>query len=139
MSDAVLVLNSGSSSIKYGLFELSASEPILLCKGLLDEHEARPRLVAKSPAGETLFEKQQAGSDTDSSHLFADVLTFIEKHFGQHRLRAIGFDDKLSGVGRHKPLPQDQNQWRSTRAYHWGICLPMDWVLPANERPRAVS
>ncbi|UPK33746.1 acetate/propionate family kinase [Bradyrhizobium sp. 186] len=90
MSDTVLVLNSGSSSIKFGLFGLSAVDPALLCKGLLDEHEARPRLVVKNPAGETLFEKQQTGSDTDSSHLFADVLTFIEKHFGQHRLRAVG-------------------------------------------------
>jgi len=49
--EAVLVLNSGSSSIKFGLFEISAAEPALLCKGLLDEHEAKPRLVVKGAAG----------------------------------------------------------------------------------------
>jgi acetate kinase len=58
MSDTVLVLNSGSSSIKFGLFDISAAEPTLLCKGLLDEHETKPRLVVKSPAGEDLFEKR---------------------------------------------------------------------------------
>ncbi|MCK1543727.1 acetate/propionate family kinase [Bradyrhizobium sp. 147] len=90
MSDTVLVLNSGSSSIKFGLFELPASGPALLCNGLLDEYEATPRLVLKRPAGEKLFETRRDASDTDSGHLFADVLTFVDQHFREHRLRAIG-------------------------------------------------
>ncbi|MGT2437582.1 acetate/propionate family kinase [Bradyrhizobium betae] len=89
-SASVLVLNSGSSSIKFGLFDISAAEPVLLCSGLLDEHEARPRLVVKSPAGEVLFETRRDASDADSGHLFADVLGFIEDHFGKGRLGAVG-------------------------------------------------
>ncbi|OKO83167.1 acetate kinase [Bradyrhizobium sp. NAS80.1] len=88
--DSVLVLNSGSSSIKFGLFDIAAVEPALLCKGLLDEHEAKPRLVVKGFAGENLFEKHREASDADSGHLFADVLGFIEDRFGDHRLRAVG-------------------------------------------------
>ena len=90
MSGAVLVLNSGSSSIKFALFDISAAEPALLCKGLLDEHEAKPRLVVKSPAGEDLFETRREAADADSGHLFADVLGFIEDRFGDYRLRAVG-------------------------------------------------
>ena len=90
MSDMVLVLNSGSSSIKFGLFEISPTEPSLLCKGLLDEHEARPRLVVRSPAGEDLFEARREAADAESGHLFADVLAFIEERFGEHGLRAVG-------------------------------------------------
>ncbi|WP_298878643.1 acetate/propionate family kinase [uncultured Bradyrhizobium sp.] len=86
---SVLVLNAGSSSIKFGLFEISSRTPALLCKGLLDEHEAKPRLVATSPSGETLFEKQKDASDADGGHLFADVLGFIEDRFGEG-LRAVG-------------------------------------------------
>jgi acetate kinase len=89
-SDAVLVLNSGSSSIKFGLFGIGTAAPVLLGKGLLDEHEAKPRLVAKSPSGETLFEKQRTKPDEDGGHLFEDVLAFIDGHFGDHRLRAVG-------------------------------------------------
>jgi acetate kinase len=89
-SASVLVLNSGSSSIKFGLFDISAAEPVLLCKGLLDEHEARPRLVVRDPAGEDLFETRREASDADSGHLFADVLGFIEDHFGKGRLVAVG-------------------------------------------------
>ncbi|MBB4366679.1 acetate kinase [Bradyrhizobium sp. CIR18] len=90
MPDTVLVLNSGSSSIKFGLFDISAVEPSLLCKGLLDEHEAKPRLVVKSPAGEDLFETRTEAPDADGGHLFADVLAFIEDRFGERHLRAVG-------------------------------------------------
>lgn len=90
MADTVLVLNSGSSSIKFGLFDISAAEPSLLCKGLLDEHEAKPRLVVRSPSGEDLFETQRDAADAEGSHLFADVLAFIEERFGERSLRAVG-------------------------------------------------
>lgn len=90
MTESVLALNSGSSSIKFGLFDISASEPILLCKGLLDEHEDKPRLVVRGPAGEDLFEKRRDTADADGGHLFADVLAFIEDHFGKGSLRAVG-------------------------------------------------
>lgn len=90
MTASVLVLNSGSSSIKFGLFDISADEPVLLCKGQLDEHEAKPRLVVKSPAGKDLFETGREMSGADSGHLFADVLGFIEERFADHRLRAVG-------------------------------------------------
>ncbi|MDI3562745.1 acetate/propionate family kinase [Bradyrhizobium sp. Arg816] len=88
MTASVLVLNSGSSSIKFGLFDISADEPVLLCKGQLDEQEAKPRLVVKSPAGEDLFETRRESSDADSGHLFADVLGFIKDRFGDPR--AVG-------------------------------------------------
>ena len=90
MSDTVLVLNSGSSSIKFGLFELAASGPALLCKGLLDEHEAKPRLLVKSPAGDDLFATRKEAPDADGGHLFAEVLTFIEDRYGERSLRAVG-------------------------------------------------
>ncbi|MBR0926398.1 acetate/propionate family kinase [Bradyrhizobium diazoefficiens] len=90
MSDTVLVLNSGSSSTKFGLFDIAAAEPALLCKGLLDEHEAKPRLVVKSPAGEELFATRREAPDADGGDLFADVLAFIEERFDNHNLRAVG-------------------------------------------------
>lgn len=88
MPDAVLVLNAGSSSIKFGLFDIADAEPALLCKGLLDDHETRPRLVVKGPAGESLHETQ--ASESDGGHLFADVLGFIADRFSDHDLRAAG-------------------------------------------------
>ncbi|MHC2621604.1 acetate kinase [Bradyrhizobium huanghuaihaiense] len=101
--EAVLVLNSGSSSIKFGLFDIAA-EPVLLCKGLLDEHEDKPRLVVRDAAGNTLFDKQRAGAGADGGHLFAEVLAFIEDRFGQGCLRAVGHRIVHGGPNYSGPL-----------------------------------
>lgn len=114
--EAVLVLNSGSSSIKFGLFETSAAEPTLLCKGLLDEHEAKPRLVVKSPAGEDLFEKRRDASDADSRHLFTDVLGFIEDRFGDHRLCAVGHRVVHGGPDYAGPIELTDNVYAKLEA-----------------------
>lgn len=52
MSDAILVLNAGSSSIKFALFEtLGRANLRLNCKGLLDEDQDDPRLIVNDAAG----------------------------------------------------------------------------------------
>jgi acetate kinase len=89
MSDAVLVLNSGSSSIKFAVFELSAAEPALICKGLLDEHEAAPRLIVTDANGKSLFETRRAADDKDGG-LFADILDWLDRELAGRTLAAVG-------------------------------------------------
>lgn len=89
MSDAVLVLNAGSSSIKFGLFEIGAADSDLLCKGLLDEQEKAPRLLVNDAAGKTLFEKRSSAGG-EHRDLFADIFEWIESHLGADRLAAVG-------------------------------------------------
>jgi len=90
MSDAVLVLNAGSSSIKFGLFDIGAAEPQLLCKGLLDEQEKAPRLLVSDASGKALFEKRNtAGGDT-SKGMFVDIFAWIEDYLGADTLAAVG-------------------------------------------------
>lgn len=78
MSDAVLVLNAGSSSIKLGVFDISTADPVLLCKGLLDEHQATPRFSITDSKGTGLIETEES----DSNGLLADVLASIENRIG---------------------------------------------------------
>jgi acetate kinase len=89
MSDAVLVLNSGSSSIKFAVFELSAADPALICKGLLDEHEAAPRLIVTDANGKSLFETRRAADDKDGG-LFADILDWLDRELAGRTLAAVG-------------------------------------------------
>ncbi len=63
MSDAVLVLNAGSSTIKFGLFDIAPSEPELKCKGLLDEQAKAPRIVVTDASGKDLFEKHRPAGE----------------------------------------------------------------------------
>jgi acetate kinase len=90
MSDAVLVLNSGSSSIKFAVFELSAAGPALICKGLLDEHQAAPRLIVTDAHGKALFEKRRAADDKDGNGLFADILDWLDRELAGRTLAAVG-------------------------------------------------
>jgi acetate kinase len=90
MSDAVLVLNAGSSSIKFGLFDISATEPRLLCKGLLDEHEAKPGLTVADAAGRHLFEKRRAPADNNGEALLTDIFAWIDDYLADGPLVAVG-------------------------------------------------
>jgi acetate kinase len=90
MPDAVLVLNSGSSSIKFAVFDLSANEPALLCEGLLDEHEAAPRLIVNDPSGKKLHETHRSATDKDGDGLFVDILTWLDNSLARGALAAVG-------------------------------------------------
>jgi acetate kinase len=89
MSDAVLVFNAGSSSIKFGLFDTSAAAPRLLCKGLLDEHQAKPGLSVTDAAGNHLFEKRRAPSDNNGDALIADILNWSNDYLAGGTLAVI--------------------------------------------------
>jgi acetate kinase len=90
MTDAILVLNSGSSSIKFGLFDISRSEPVLLCKGLLDEHDAAPRFAVTDASGNSLFEKRRPADNSDSGGLLADILDWTNGYLASGTLLAVG-------------------------------------------------
>jgi acetate kinase len=90
MSDAVLVLNAGSSSIKFGLFDISGTEPHLLCKGLLDEHQANPGFSVIDADGNHLFEKRRAPADDNGKALLADILNWSNDYLGRGTLAAVG-------------------------------------------------
>jgi len=90
MSDAILVLNSGSSSIKFGLFDISQTEPVLLCKGLLDEHEAKPGFTVTDAAGKNLFEKRRDAADHDDKTLLIDIFDWIDGYLAGGSLLAVG-------------------------------------------------
>jgi acetate kinase len=90
MSDAVLVLNAGSSSIKFGLFDISGTGPRLLCKGVLDEHDAKPGFTVTDAAGNHLFEKRRAPADNNGDTLLADILNWSSDYLAGGTLVAVG-------------------------------------------------
>jgi acetate kinase len=70
--DAILVVNAGSSSVKFQIFDQGASgDPQRLIKGQFDGIGARPRLRAEARDGKALIDK------TYSPQEIADVATAI--------------------------------------------------------------
>jgi len=57
MADAILVLNAGSSSLKYSLYTLTADAPVLAQHGQLDGLTTATRFVANAPDGTSLADQ----------------------------------------------------------------------------------
>jgi len=64
MSDCIAVVNAGSSSIKFGLFDTQVDERLLL-KGQVEQIGVAPRLSVRDSAGEILAEKEWGASELD--------------------------------------------------------------------------
>ncbi len=91
MSDAILVLNAGSSSIKFSVFPGHArpSRQALICDGECEGIGHRVHFTAKNGAGASLVDEQLAEGATHEDALAA-LLSWLEAHFKDHRLIAAG-------------------------------------------------
>jgi acetate kinase len=91
MSDAILVLNAGSSSIKFSLFEghVRPSAKRLICDGEFDGIGRRGHFVAKDHAGTALADQdmQEAASHEDA---LATLLKWVDRQFPNNHLIAAG-------------------------------------------------
>jgi acetate kinase len=91
MSETILILNAGSSSIKFALFELGSSGALQrTARGEIERLGSEPSLVIEGRDGEVL-EKKEWGRDAPSFEaLVKTVIERIEAHQGAGRLVAVG-------------------------------------------------
>ncbi|MDQ0395531.1 acetate/propionate family kinase [Labrys monachus] len=91
MTDAVLAINAGSSSLKFALFAMSgADEPGLLARGKAEERDGARRLVAHAPDGGMLADRHAASGEPDGHGLVSDLLAWSEEHIGAGALAGVG-------------------------------------------------
>jgi acetate kinase len=86
MSDVILVLNAGSSSLKFTLFEVGA-EPSVLCGGQISGIGTAPRFDAKSA---TASETHRWDKETSRDELLRFLLGWVQDRLSGHRLFAAG-------------------------------------------------
>jgi acetate kinase len=106
--EAILVLNAGSSSIKFALFS-AGSWPVtqsLLCKGGMDELGHQVQFAAKGPSGQILI-RQTLPSDTTHEDALGVLLRWFEEHFLDIKLVAAGHRVALSGMKYKAPVLLD--------------------------------
>ena len=91
MSDAILVLNAGSSSIKFALFpgDVRPTRRDLFCEGECDGIGHRVHFFAKDGAGAALIDEHLPEGATHEDALAA-LLRWLERQFPQHQLIAAG-------------------------------------------------
>ena len=113
MSDALLVLNAGSSSLKFSLFGLTGgAAPARLLEGQVDGLPEAPRLAAKDAAGATLAERALGATAADPRGAMAVMGAFLREHLGQERLVAAGHRVVHGGLRYERPVRIDDEVMR---------------------------
>ena len=105
MSDAILVLNAGSSSIKFSLF-LDRDETLdLLLGGQIESLYTTPHFKAKDAAGAMVGERQWV-ADEPLGHngAIAYLADFLREQLGEHRLVAVGHRVVHGGLDYAAPV-----------------------------------
>jgi len=108
MSDAILVLNAGSSSIKFSLFVDGAADLELDCRGQVEGLYTAPRFVAKDHAGAVLAEKSW-GDGVELGHEGAldHLRGFLQGELREHGLIGIGHRVVHGGMKYLAPVRVD--------------------------------
>ena len=105
MSDTILVLNAGSSSIKFSLFpgEQRPTRQGLFCEGQCAGIGHRIHFTAQDGAGSSLIDEQLPEGATHEQALAA-LLRWLEQQFPQHRLIAAGHRIVHGGANYREPV-----------------------------------
>src|SRR5882724_4041887 len=91
MDDFVLVLNAGSSSLKFSVFRRSAVENWRLeAHGQIEGIATSARLSVKNAVGEILADKTFASAVRDGSDALDTVATWLRSQYGGVRVLGVG-------------------------------------------------
>ena len=108
MTSAILVINAGSSSIKFLLFAEGASGLEPRVRGQIEGINTAAHFIAREPAGKTLAEKrwdkgEKLGHDGAMDHIAA----FLRSASGGLQLRAVGHRVVHGGLEFTQPVRLD--------------------------------
>ncbi|MEL6205285.1 MAG: acetate/propionate family kinase [Pseudomonadota bacterium] len=100
----VMTVNSGSSSLKFGLFALGPGDPAPLCTGLIERiGGSGARVHAKSATGEPLLD-QDAQTIPNHADALDRVLSFVAGRFPGAEIACVGHRVVHGGPERDAPL-----------------------------------
>jgi acetate kinase len=105
MSDLVLVINAGSSSIKFSLFETAGSaDPQVLFKGQMEGLYVEPKFTAKD-ADDNKLVSETLPADQPKNHDYAlrHMLAWLQQRLGGREIKVIGHRVVHGGTQYSKP------------------------------------
>ena len=118
VTDAVAVLNAGSSSLKFSLFTGGRADLMLVARGQAEGLFTSPRFVAKDGDGNLLDEKNWEPGATPGHEGALDYLVaLLRDRFSDHRLAAVGHRVVHGGVAYAKPVRVDAEVVRALERY----------------------
>jgi acetate kinase len=108
VDDAIVVLNAGSSSLKFAAFAAGAGELALLASGQAEGLHTAPKFVARDGEGGVLAEDTW-DVDAGKGHAggVARLVAFLRERFAGHRLAGVGHRVVHGGPRYAQPVRVD--------------------------------
>ena len=107
MSEAIVVVNAGSTSLKFGAYAVddAAGSLPLLCRGRIDSMQGDPHFVVQNAAGKPLDTHEWGeGHAIDHSAALRFVITWLEANLGDRKVIAAGHRIVLGGARFEAPV-----------------------------------
>jgi acetate kinase len=109
MADAILVVNAGSSSIKFSLFVVSGRALDMAVRGQIEGLYTSPHFVAKDAAGAVMSEKSWGkGEKLGHGGALDHLAGFIRGELAEHRLVGVGHRVVHGGLEYTRPVRVDE-------------------------------
>jgi acetate kinase len=111
MSEAIVVVNAGSTSLKFGAYAVDASRALpLLCRGQIDSMESDPHFVVKNDTGKPLDNHEWGeGHAIDHKTALHFVITWLEANLRDTKVVAAGHRIVLGGARFEAPVRIDSD------------------------------
>ncbi len=105
MSDAILVVNAGSTSLKFAAYGVDAAGSLpLLCSGRIDSMQGDPHFVVKNATGKPLDAHEWGDGHTiDHKTALHFVVTWLEANLADMKVVAAGHRVVLGGTRFEAP------------------------------------
>jgi acetate kinase len=108
MEDAIVVLNAGSSSIKFSLFAMRGEELDLDVRGQIEGIYTAPHFAAKDREGRTISEKSwPEGTKLGHEGTLDYLVAFLRGELAEHRLVGVGHRVVHGGLDYTQPVRLD--------------------------------
>jgi acetate kinase len=106
VSEAIVVVNAGSTSLKFAAYAVEATRALpLLCRGQIDSMESDPHFVVKNATGKQLgahgWGKDRAIDHKTALHF---VITWLEANLADSKVIAAGHRVVLGGTRFEAPV-----------------------------------
>lgn len=105
MTDTILVLNAGSSSIKFSLFpgHERATRHDLICEGEFEGIGGQVHFMARGGNGASL-EDRRFGEGVSHEEALTELLQWLDQHYPEHQLTAAGHRVVHGGTAYSAPV-----------------------------------
>jgi acetate kinase len=110
MSDAIIVVNAGSTSLKFGAYAVDAAAGSLplLCRGRIDSMQGDPHFVVQNAAGKPLDTHEWGeGHAIDHGTALRFVIAWLEANLAGRKVWAAGHRVVLGGTRFEAPARID--------------------------------